>query len=70
MIGLTLSQLSLFLGEFVEALGDTLNLEWVIKGKLWSGKYCDAQGADPREVCLPDAEKISLSIHRNCGGDS
>jgi hypothetical protein len=41
---LTLQQLSLFAGEFLEAGGDTLNFEWVVKGKLSSGKYCDAEG--------------------------
>jgi len=35
--------LSLFAGEFLEAGGDTLNYEWVVKGKLSSGKYCDAE---------------------------
>jgi hypothetical protein len=50
MIVLTSSQLSLFVGEFFESLGDTLNLEWVIKGKLWSGTYCDAQGTDSLQV--------------------
>jgi hypothetical protein len=54
-----ISQLSLFAGELMESLGDSLNLKWVIQGRASSGAYCSAQGTMMiPETCVRDADRI------------
>jgi hypothetical protein len=37
-------QLSLFIADFIQALGAVVNVKWVNEGKVFIGPYCTAQG--------------------------
>jgi hypothetical protein len=47
-----LNQLSLFAGDFIESLSMSLNLRWIIEGKVYIDNYCKALGVYSENILL------------------